>query len=182
VPLVVAGIAGLTIVLVLLLRSGPASPPSFGETSPPDLSAMTPLEQFDRLYERVMTASEQGDTATAMRFAPMALLAYRNLPASDLTADSRFHAALIRLHTGDPAGAHLLADSILAAESGHLFGFIVRNGVGRALGNAALVRQSYQDFLAHVEAEMRAGRPEYQLHQTMLDNFQRTARQAVGGQ
>ena len=52
----------------------------------PDLASMTPREQFDRLYNRVMQASEQGDTATANRFSPMALQAYQNF--CDYVAES----------------------------------------------------------------------------------------------
>jgi hypothetical protein len=183
----VIGVAVLAVVVVLLVRSQPASPGpvpvasapfASGGGTPPDLSTMTPREQFDRLYERVMTASERGDTATANQFAPMALMAYRNLGPADLDADSRFHAAMIRLHAGDVSGARVLADSILAADRSHLFGYIVLNGIGRSDGDQALIQQSYRDFLAAVDAELRSGRQEYQMHQTMIDNFQQAARAA----
>lgn len=188
-PMIVAGVAVLAVVVVLLFRSQPASsgpvpaggaPFATGSGTPPDLSTMTPREQFDRLYERVMVASEQGDTATANQFAPMALMAYRNLGPADLDADSRFHAAMIRLHSGDIDGARVLADSILAADRTHLFGYIVLNGIGRFEGDQALVQQTYRDFLAAVEPELRTGRPEYQAHQTMIGNFQQAARAAGG--
>jgi hypothetical protein len=186
-PLAVAGVAVLAVVLVVLLRARPAPPAMFAGPVPaasgaPDISMMGPREQFDRLYERVMTASERNDTTEAARFAPMALMAYRNLPPEELDADARFHAAMIRLHTGDIAGARALADSMLAAEPDHLFGYVVQNGVGRFTADDALVARTYREFLVRVEAERRTLRPEYQAHQTMLDSFQQAARAAAGGQ
>lgn len=189
-PMLLTGTAVLAVVLVFLFRSQPASsgpvaagqaPFATGTGTPPDLSTMTPRQQFDRLYERVMMASEQGDTGTVNQFSPMALMAYRNLGPADLDADSRFHAAMIRLHTGDIAGARALADTILTVDPRHLFGYIVRNGIGRFAGDQAEVQRTYREFLAAADAELRTGRQEYQLHQTMIDNFQQAAR-AAGGQ
>lgn len=40
---------------------------------PPDLSKMAPREAADRLFNRIMMASEQGNQAEALRFVPMAI-------------------------------------------------------------------------------------------------------------
>ena len=45
--------------------------------NPVDLSTMTPRDAADRLFNRVMSAEENGDDAQAKQFAPMALQAYR---------------------------------------------------------------------------------------------------------
>ena len=71
---------------------------------------MSPRERFDRLYNRIMTAAENGDEGTVTNFTPMALSAYSMLDTVD--ADARYHAALIKLHTGDIAvigGAEVFA-------------------------------------------------------------------------
>jgi len=141
--------------------------------TPPDISQMTPRERFDRLYDRSMRAAEGGDTATVARFAPMALLAYQQLDTID--ADARYHAALLRLHTGDVPGAAALGDSILAADPGHLLGYVVRATVGRWRKDSAAVRTAYAGFSRHYDAEMRAARPEYTAHRTMLDEMRQRA-------
>ena len=191
-PLVIAGVALVALVLVIVLKSqGTASPadgaasaqPPFaggagGNGTPPDLSTMTPRDQFDRLYNRVMTASEQGDTATVARFSPMAMIAYQNLP--DVDADARYHMAMLKLHTGDITGAQALADSILKVQPGHLFGFVLNAGIARFQKDDAKVKKNYAAYLKALDAETKAARPEYQEHKTMLDSFTKTARSGGG--
>jgi hypothetical protein len=179
----------VTVILVFLLKSQPpagtgADPAaqSAGQGGAPgalpDLSTMTPRDQFDRLYNRVMQASEQGDTATANRFSPMALQAYTNLPEVD--QDARYHAAMIRLHGGDIPGAQALADTIGTLQKGHLFGFVLNAAIARFGQDERKLQQNYAGYLGALDVEMKAGRPEYQDHKTMLDNFTTTARTATG--
>jgi hypothetical protein len=184
-PLLAAGgflvLAALALVLTARREGSPGAPsapdaqPAGSEAgTPPDLSAMSPREQFDRLYNRVMRAAEQGDTATVIRFSPMAFSAYERLDTVD--ADARYHAAVLRLHVqGDTATALRLADTILAEHPKHLFGFLVRATAGRLVGDERLVRRATADFLAAWDAEVKAGRPEYRDHQTMLDQFRASA-------
>jgi hypothetical protein len=141
---------------------------------------MTPRERFDRLFNRIMRAAEQGDGATVERFAPMALSAYGMLDAADVDADARYHAALIRLHTGDVDGAAALADTILKKHPGHLFGIIIRGTIARFKKDQKALDQSYTDFLAHYDAETKAKRPEYAEHPRALDEFLKAARAARG--
>jgi hypothetical protein len=174
-------VVALILVLVSRGQRAPAPVgPAPGAAAPagglPDISQLTPRDAFDRLFNRVMTAAEQGDTATVAQFSPMALMAYRNLDTVD--ADARYHAAMLRLHTGDVPGAQALADSILAVQPNHLFGFVLGAAVARFQGNAARERDLYARFLAAWDAEMMAGRPEYQDHQRMLEGFERDARAA----
>jgi hypothetical protein len=42
-------------------------------------------------------------------------------------------------------------------------------------------RQAYRDFLAHYEAERRAGRLEYREHQAAIDEFRKQAESGVNG-
>ena len=41
--------------------------------------------------------------------------------------------------------------------------------------------RAYGGFLKHYDAEMKAGRPEYQEHRTALDDFRKAALDAGGG-
>jgi hypothetical protein len=154
----------------------PGGGPSGGDLSartPPDISRMSPRERFDRLFNRVMQAAERGDTAQVVRFTPMALGAYGQLDSID--ADARYHAAVLRMQVGDMAGALALADTILARDPGHLFGYIVRGTVAGLQNDTARRRQAERDFRAHFAAESAAGRQEYQEHQPVIDDFKRQA-------
>ena len=181
VPFAIAGVAVLIFALTLAFRSQPAGAPQAAPAgapaasggTPPDLSQMTPREAFNRLFTRVMTASEQGDTATASRFTPMALMAYRNLPEVDI--DARYDVALIHLHVGDIAAARALADTIQREQSNHLFGYVLRAAIARFDNQPAEAGAAYREFLAQAEAELKAGRPEYDAHRSMLDSFRQTA-------
>ena len=175
-------VAALGIGIALIARKeGPARTPTLAAASaeapaagtPPDISNMSPRERFDRLYERSMRASESGDTVTVARFAPMALLAYQQLDSVD--ADARYHAALLRLHTGDIPGAAALGDSILALTPGHLFGYVVAATVGRWRHDEPATKAAYAAFLSHYDAEMKADRPEYTAHKMIMDDMHQRA-------
>ena len=151
---------------------GPSGAVPSGGT-PPDISQMSPRERFDRLFNRVMQAAERGDTAQVVRFTPMALGAYGQLDSTD--ADARYHAAVLRMQVGDMAGALALADTILARDPGHLFGYIIRGTVADLQHDSARRRQAERDFRAHFAAESAAGRQEYQEHQPVIDEFKLAA-------
>lgn len=153
---------------------GPAGLEAAPAAAPPDLSTMTPRERFDRLFDRVMRASETGDSGTVTTFSPMALAAYGMLESVD--ADARFHAAMLRLATGDGAGAIALADTIAAGQPRHLFGILIRGSVARAKRDQAALKAAERDFLAAYPAEIAAGRPEYPGHQILIDRFLKEAK------
>jgi hypothetical protein len=148
-----------------------------GPGTPPDISRMTPRERFDRLFNRIMQAGERGDTAQVVRFTPMALGAYGQLDSAD--ADARYHAAVLRMQIGDFPGALGLADTILARDPGHLFGYLIRGTVAGLQKDSARQHQAERDFRAHFAAESAAGRPEYQEHQPALDEFKQQADSAT---
>ncbi len=142
--------------------------------TPPDLSAMTPRERFDRLYDRIMRASEAGDTTTVRTFSPMATAAYGMLDQVD--TDARFHAGLLQIATGNGAGAAALADTIEAQQPGHLFGIMLRGAVAAQRNDQAALGVARRTFLAAYPTEMAAGRPEYAGHQTLIDRFLKEAK------
>jgi hypothetical protein len=176
---VVIAIVGAFGLGVLVGRgSGPAAPaagplaPSGGMVAP-DISNLSPRERFDRLYDRVMRASSDGDAATLQRFAPMAIQAYGMLDTVDV--DAQYDVAVIKLHVGDIAGAKALADSMVRAQPTHLFGSMIRFTIGRFGGDSATARTAAASFLKNYPAEIGKGRPEYAKHKTALDTFKRQA-------
>ena len=189
-PWIVAGVSAagmLGLLLFTLARQSPVQPvaasaamggPVAAGESPPDLSAMSPRERFNRLYNRVMRAAQAGDEATVSRFTPMALAAYEMLDSLD--ADARYHAALIRAHTGDVEAARALGDSILARTPGHLLGYVVLGTAARWRKDDKALQQAYRAFLAKYDAEMKAKRPEYSEHRFSIDEFRRAAQGATG--
>jgi len=177
----------LIVVVAAVLRTRPAerastqSPPfAGGSTSgaPPDLASMGPREAADRLFNRVASASESGDTAEAMRFAPMALQAYGMI--GPLDPDARLHVGMIHLAIGDAQGALVQADSLNAEYPGHLFAAVLAARAHEQAGETDAVRAAYRAFLENEERERAVGRPEYGEHQTLVDRFAAEAR-AGGG-
>lgn len=190
-PFAIAAGAGLVVALIIAYRSQPsigatqvpAAVPQApfagtgGGGAPPDLSKMTPREAFDRLFNRVMTASEQGDTAQANRFTPMAIMAYGNL--TEVDADARYDVALIKLHAGDFAGARALSDTIRTENPRHLFGFVLQAALGRFENKPEQITAAYRGFLAVADEELKVNRPEYTVHRSMLDSFRQAAEQGT---
>jgi hypothetical protein len=151
-----------------------------GDTTPPagpapDISQMSPSERFDRLYNRIMMAAQQGDTALIQRFTPMALGAYAQLDSFD--ADARYHAAVIRLQSGDLTGAHALADTILDQSPDNLLGYLVRGTAATITDDPGARTQAEREFLRRFDREMAAGRPEYRDHAPAIQEFKRAAEQ-----
>jgi hypothetical protein len=146
-----------------------APAPAASPGTPPDISQMTPRERFLRLYDRIMTAAGQGDSATAQRFAPMALQAYGMLDTQD--PDVRYHAGEIHIRLGQFAEALALADTIQAEAKDHLFGDLLRAEAAAAKGDRVLLQKSRAAFLTHYDGQIAAGRPEYQEHRALLDTF-----------
>lgn len=182
----IAGVAVVVLSVVVLWRGGairPAPTPEMANAGnesssggrPPDISNMSPEERFDRLWNRVMRASEAGDTGTVAQFSSMALGAYGMLP--NVNADLRFHAALLHIAIADYPAASALADTILTQSPGHLFGYVVRGDVADRESKLGPLNRAYRDFLSHWDAELKSGRPEYADHRPLLDNF-RTRAQA----
>jgi hypothetical protein len=189
VPWLIAGgaLAGLlALLLVMLTRQSRPAPAQIDagaveqpQEAPPDISNMSPRERFNRLYNRIMRAAQSGDQATVTRFTPMALMAYAQLDTLD--ADARYHAALLKVHTGDVDAARALADTILKQNPGHLFGYVVRGTVARFRKDEKALDRAYADFLSHYDAEIKGNHPEYAEHQTALNDFKRAALESRKG-
>ena len=189
----VAGVcvlALLVVVVVVVAKKSGAPPagtaataagaPPTGERATTDLSAMTPREAADRLYNRIMTANEAGDTAQVNFFAPMALQAYANL-GGDLDADARLHVGLVQLAIGATVAAAAEGDTILQKAPNHLFGWLLKARAAEAQGDAARAKRAYESFMKNYDAEMAKKRPEYQEHAQMLQDTRNRAQRAGAG-
>ena len=189
-PWAIAGAAVVALGGAILFTSGREAPPPAApqQAAPfasgaaggqaPDISNMTPRQQADRLFERIVMAHERGDTGEVRFFRPMALQAYERL--APLDHDARYHVGLIHTLTGNPNAALAQADSITADEPGHLLAAMLRQRAAIALGDAAGGRMAYREFLANYESEIAASRPEYEMHEPVLTAFHAEAERAVG--
>jgi hypothetical protein len=187
VPWVVAAVAVALLVVVFVARSGgPAAAPAgnappagmAGPVGTTDLSTMTPREQADRLFDRVMRASEGGNASEVTFFGPMALQAYGMI--GPLDADARFHIGLIEAALNHDAGATAQADTLARESPRHLFVPLIRWEVANRKQDTPALRRAYRQFLDNYDAEMATGKNEYDMHRTRLEAFRNEARGAIG--
>ncbi|BAV33742.1 hypothetical protein SCL_1431 [Sulfuricaulis limicola] len=144
-----------------------------------DLASMSPREAADRLYNRVMAASEKGDVAEALRFAPMALQAYDGLGSLD--NDARYHVALLHLTTEDIKGAQVQIEMLRQSAPNHLLGFMLEHQIAERAGKKDGAARAYKAFLAAYDAEMAKGREEYQDHLKSIERFRAAAQAGMAG-
>jgi hypothetical protein len=155
--------------------SGDRVPPS--DRSParaPDISNLTPEEQADRLFNRVMTLFEQSDTARVQFLAPMAVEAYQRLPR--LTLDQRYHLGRIGAVTGVQQLASAEADTILQQRPTHLLGLVLAAQGARMRGDEATARGYDRRLLAALDSEEKAALPEYAQHANDITRAVESAR------
>jgi len=192
-PWYVAGGAVVALIVALLapgLRSGRAAPGFGGAAGPipaeagafdagraPPLTG-SPREQADRLFNRVMQAQAQGDTAQVSFFLPMAVLAYRQ--AGDLDHDGLYHLSVLETASGDPASGRATAERILRDAPDHLLALAVAAQAAAALGDDAGARGYYERLLAAFETEAEKPVPEYSDHAQILPVYRSEARAFLG--
>ncbi len=144
-----------------------------------DLSSITPRQAADRLFNRIMTAAERGDTEEAMRFVPMALQAYGLLETLD--SDARYHVALIHMTAGDIQGARVQLDSLRQSVPNHLLGIMLEHEIAQRSGSRDGAAQAYKSFLVAYGAEITTARPEYLDHAGGIERFRKAAEASMGG-
>lgn len=176
-PWIVAGvaivIAAAAVIIAVTRQPGTAASAAAnapfaggGTGAAPDISSMTPREQADRLFNRVMESSTAGDTGRIAFFGPMAINAYANIAPLDV--DARLHVGMIQLVMGNAAAALAQADSIGREAPAHLFGPLLKARAAEQAGNDALRRTAYRDLLARWDAERAKNLTEYQQHDADL--------------
>lgn len=189
--LVVAAVAVALLVSVLQPDRGlrdDASPgagartdaaPGMGAAPNVDLSSMTPREAADRLFDRVMIAAEQGDSAEARNFLPMAIAAYDR--ARPLDEDGLFHLSVLHRTATDEEAALNTAREGLAEHPDHLLLLSAAGEAARQLGDTAAARRHFERLLRVWEEERASGREEYRAHQELLPRIRDDARAFLEG-
>lgn len=153
---------------------GPTSPvtPGAGVSTGPgvapnvDLTAMTPREAADRLFDRVMRAVQRGDTTEVFNFVPMAVAAYDR--AQPLDADGFFHLSLLQAVSFDFAEALVTAEVALRSDPDHLLLLSAAAGAAAALADTATAARHYRRALDVYETQVELGLPEYEEHALLL--------------
>jgi hypothetical protein len=161
-------LALIAVIILIAVQSARETPlaagamPLSGAMRAPDISSMSPSEQADRLFNRVMTLSSEGKTDSAQFLASMALPALEAL--APLTAHTRYDMGLVALVSGMLGIASAQADTILAERPTHLLGLALAARAAEARGNAEAGAQFRQRLVAAEASERAAGLPEYADH------------------
>ena len=187
---IVAGVslvALVVVVVVMVARRGPptqadpgAEAASGAGPGSTDLTQMSPKEQADRLFDRVMRESEAGQTDSVRIFAPMAIQAHQML-GSTIDSDGRLHLGLIHLAVGETAAARAQADTILKASATHLYGLVLRIRLAEAARDAAATQRALRAYAAAYTAERAKNLPEYEQHAQLLVETKDLADRTAGG-
>ncbi len=137
----------------------------------PDISGLTPREQFARLNDRVMAAAEAGDTSTVINFWPMAYGAYEQLLPGDRDIDARYHMATLYLIVGQFPQVLALTDTIMTEAPDNLMGWYLRTLVHEYQEDGAKAREAREAFNRLYPTQIEQPRGEYIDHRDMLDAF-----------
>lgn len=193
-PWWIAGAAMFALIVAIgvsMVRPGPPEPPTAGSSDAPaaapgqggaadvDLDSMSPREAADRLFNRVMTSVEQGDSAGAQAFVPMAIGAYER--AMPLDHDGLFHLSLLQYTAMDLEGALESARAILEEDPNHLLALSSAARSARDLGRTEEAREYYERILEVYSQEAERSLPEYQLHAQIMSTVQDSAEAFLGG-
>ena len=174
-----AGIALLALVAMVASRSFNASPggsldgsknaipqPGLDDRGAgpraPDISAMSPRERSERLFDRVMRLASEGKADSVRLFAPMAIAAYGMAGALD--SDQRYDLGRLAEVSGDASLAAAQADTILRTTPTHLLGLLLGARAAGMRGDDGARLAFERRLLAAERAEMASPREEYERH------------------
>ncbi|HEX7049307.1 MAG TPA: zinc ribbon domain-containing protein [Longimicrobiales bacterium] len=144
---------------------------------PPPLTG-TPREQADRLFNRIMEASAQGDSAQVTFFLPMAVEAYRRV--GELDPDGLYHLSVLEFTAGDATGARATAERMLAESPDHLLGLGAAARAALAAGDRDAARRYYEHLLAVYDAQRATSTAEYLDHARILPEYRAEAEAFLG--
>ena len=186
---ITAGVLGVSLFLLLALpqiqnrdsspaapRAGVAAPAPApaGNASAVDLSSMTPREAADRLFDRIVMASETGDSVQMVSFLPMGIAAYDR--ARPLDADGLFHLSLLQRLALRFDQALATAEGALATQPQHLLSLHAAAEAAKELGDTGRAREYFSRFVEHYDAEIGSSNPDYQVHERLLPAMREDAR------
>ncbi len=172
----VVSVVGATLAAALFATRYQSKPPPPALDEPAarvpstvDLSAMTPREAADRLFNRVMSASESGNAEEAVRFAPMAVEAYAEV--ANLDADARYHLGRLHLLQNNLDQALEQIEILKQSVPRHLLALVLEHEVASRMGDAETAARAATEFAAAYESETATARPEYEAHKFSIDQF-----------
>ncbi|MBT5428519.1 MAG: c-type cytochrome [Rhodospirillaceae bacterium] len=145
---------------------------SIQKARPPDLSKMTPREAADRLFNRVMAASERGNINEARRFAPMAVQAYELI--ENINLDGLFHLGLMNLIMENKKDVMSFAERIKNKIPNHLLALFLEYKVAVLLQDARQKNEIGRIFLKSYPEEIKIDREEYVAHRIPIEDLRRT--------
>jgi len=143
------------------------APFATGAARAPDISAMTPRERADRLYDRVMRLVEEGKADSAAFFSSMAVGAYESL--SPLDNDLRYDYGRMADVAGELDLAQAQADSILQTNPDHLLGLALAARVAERKGDAREQRRLLDRLISVQSTEMAKSLDEYVRHRADIE-------------
>ena len=153
---------------------GSASPPfaagaggEGGVMRAPDISAMSPRERADRLYDRVMRQAAEGKTDSATFFAGMAAQAYELL--GPLDDDLKYDYGRMAEMSGNLPLAQQQVDAILASNPNHLLGLVLGARIAQLRNDPAARTRYYTRLLAAERSELGKNLEEYTRHRGDID-------------
>ena len=139
-------------------RGGPA----------PDISAMSPEERANRLYDRIMQLDGEGKTDSVQIIAlNMFIPQLRSMEPLDLHLRYDLGRVGVAAQTADVATAQ--ADTILRDNPNHLLGLALAIRAARFRGDEPAAQEFERKLLAVEPTERSRNLPEYELHKFDID-------------
>jgi hypothetical protein len=143
----------------------------------PDISQMSPEEQADRLYNRVMALDTRGKSDSVLFFAPMAIEAYRML--SPLNTDQRYDLGRVAEVAGALPLARAQADTILRENPTNLLGLTLAARIARLEKRDADLPKAEAALIQAYPVESARKLPEYERHKDEIESTLAAARRST---
>ena len=188
VPWIVTGVALVAVIALVLFQASraaknagpsedvPMGAPAAGGGMPSssDIARMSPQEQADRLFNRVMRDASEGKSDSVAMFAPMAIQALEML--APLNLHQHYDIGLVASVSGDLKRAKIESDSILRKNPKDLLGLTLAIRVAEASQNSAARADFEKRLVAAEPTERKTAREEYLAHSGDIDAALKDAR------
>ena len=144
----------------------------------PDISAMSPQERVNRLYDRIMALHEQGKT-DSVRFIALNMFIPQLRSMEPLDAHLRYDLGRVGEVAGTADVATAQADTILREQPNHLLGLILASRAARMRGDEPAAREFDRRALAAEPAERVKQLEEYVAHAADITSALTEARRII---
>lgn len=141
----------------------------------PDISAMSPQERANRLYDRIMALHEQGKT-DSVQFIALNMFIPQLRSMEPLNAHLRYDLGRVGEVAGTVDVATAQADTILREQPNHLLGLILASRAARMRGDETAAREFDRKALAAEPTERAKRLEEYVAHSDDIANALTEAR------